>query len=261
MADNKVLSWPSVTRVTYGCLHQPAGIKTLVKTGRHQHNTVERSPRSPWEDKRVYLRFRIKVPRHEPSRPSPSPAKVLGCAPASSRHARSHSLCTISPSSATTRTQRFSGLRELANREPKGTISATLKSGKLPVGTQVIPATWLLPVYKCPDLLTCPTASLWFSQAQASTLPEDTKSSAGQDHFGLGTITSPHHHGDMGQAPIWKESSVLHAPFLLSTGPFQKSRLSLQWQDAPLPQARVCSVLLARLVWFRFLNNAVFYFH
>lgn len=39
------------------------------------------------------------------------------------------------------------------------------------------------------------------------------------------------------------------------------STLSLQQQDAPLPQARVCSVLLARLVWFGFLNNVVFYFH
>lgn len=39
------------------------------------------------------------------------------------------------------------------------------------------------------------------------------------------------------------------------------STLSLQQQDTPLPQARVCSVLLARRVWFGFLNNAVFYFH
>lgn len=145
MADNKVLSWPSVTRVTYGCLHQPPGIKTLVKTGRHQHNTVERSPRSPWEDKRVYLNFRIKVPRPEPSRPSSSPAKVLGCAAA-----RSHSLCTISPNSAMTGTQRFSGFGELANRRPRGTISAMFQSGKLGLGSQAIPATWLLPVYKCP---------------------------------------------------------------------------------------------------------------
>lgn len=32
----------------------------MVKTGKNQLNTGERSPRSLWEDKRVYLSFRIK---------------------------------------------------------------------------------------------------------------------------------------------------------------------------------------------------------
>lgn len=46
------------------------------------------------------------------SRPSPSPAKALGCAMASSCHARNQPLCTISPSPAMTGTQRFLGLRD-----------------------------------------------------------------------------------------------------------------------------------------------------
>lgn len=163
-----------MTRVTNGssCLRQPAGIETWSGQAPAEHQGVI-------TQKSLGGQMSFSQFHQDTSRPSPSPAKALGCAMASSCHARNQSLCTISPSTAMTGTQRFLGLRELPNWDPKGTISAMLQSGKLPRGTQAIPTTRLLPVYRCPALLMCPRASLCLSPVQTSTLPEDNKSSAG----------------------------------------------------------------------------------